>query len=260
MAAMVAGNEPKFAGVASDGFRTTRWSVIARAKTPGDGGRIAVEELCRAYWRPLYAFARRRGHGVPEAEDLVQGFFAEFLEGEQVRDVDPDRGRFRAWLSAAFRHYLGHERERVRAKKRGGDRVKTSLDLRDAEDRLAFEPARGETPERAFDRAFAEAVIERAREALARSYREGGEEALYARLAPSLGVRGLEGGFAAAAADLGTNEGALRVAAHRLRQRFGAMLRAEVEALLLPGETIEDEIAFLHAALGREDARSAPRP
>ena len=115
-------------------FPTTRWSLIlATRQQPTTLARDALAHLCAAYWYPLYAYARRRCARTEDAQDLTQGFFACILEKEYVKDFDRERGRFRAFLLAAFRHFIANERDRESTIKRGGGRVLISLDLHEAE-------------------------------------------------------------------------------------------------------------------------------
>src|SRR6187402_2473598 len=148
----VSGNQPR-------AFLTTRWSLVLRAADGADGGsrvmNAALEQLCRLYWYPVYVFVRRRGHDEHEAKDLVQGFFAELLEKQYVAQADRERGKFRTFLLTAAGHYIGHQREKARALKRGGGMRLESWDAVPPEDRYRYEPADGDTPELAFERRWA---------------------------------------------------------------------------------------------------------
>ena len=227
-------------------FHTTRWSVVrAAGAAPPAERRAALETLCASYRPPVLAFVRRRSADPEEAEDLTQAFFARLLEKEDVRQADPARGRFRAFLLAALQHFLANERERVRARKRGEGRAPASLD---AGSSAGLEPAGGEAPEREFERAWARAVLTRALERLAVEQREAGKEALFARLGPLLGQDEERVPHAAIAEACGTSENASRVALHRLRRRLGELVRDEVRETVGPGE-LEDEVHVLRAAL-----------
>lgn len=236
--------------LAGDGaFRTTRWSVVAaagRADTPS--ARDALEVLCRAYWYPLYLYVRRRGRSADEASDLVQGFFARLLERRDLAAADPERGRFRAFLRTALEHHLANERDRERALKRGGGARVLSLDLADAEGRLAAEPQDGRTPESAFDRTWALAVMERALARVAEEYQRAGRGPVFERLAPCLsGSTDLPYRELARQVDL--TEGAFKVAVHRARTRFRDALRREVADTLRDPAEVDRELADLLAAL-----------
>ncbi|MDP6539899.1 MAG: sigma-70 family RNA polymerase sigma factor [Planctomycetota bacterium] len=228
------------------GFGTTSWSLVRRAGgAPSPETEGALEELCATYWYPLYVTLRRRGAGREEAEDLVQGVLARILERGDLAGLDPGRGRFRAWLAAAARHHMQNERERQRARKRGGGERVLSLDTGPAEARLASEAAEGEDPELAFERAWAQALLERALRAVGDDWYAAGKGELFDALRPVLEGGGDLPTLAALAERLGTTEGALRTASWRLRQTFGERLRAEVaETLADPGD-VEDELRHL---------------
>ncbi len=234
------------------GFATTSWSLVHRAGgTPSPETAGALEELCATYWYPLYATLRRRGADAEEAEDLVQGMLARILERRDLAGLDPGRGRFRAWLAAAARHHMVNERERERTRKRGGVAPVLSLDTGSAEARLANEPAEGEDPELAFERAWAQALLDHTLSAVRDEWHAQQKGDLFEALR---GV--LEGGadlppLAELADRLGSTEGALRTASWRLRQAFGERLRAEVaETLSDPGD-VEDELRHLLLVLSR---------
>lgn len=231
-------------------FATTRWSLVAAAGRPGgegDAGR-ALEELCHAYWYPLYDHARRRGYSPDDARDRTQGFFARLLEKRDLGGADRSRGRFRSYLLGAFRHYLANERDRDRAGRRGGGRAVLSLDFDSGETRFLQEPSSGETPERAFDRRWALTVLERAMARLRDDYERGGKGALFAALRPALaGDRGVA--HAEVAARLGMTEGAVKVAVHRLRSRCADLVRREIAETVGSPEEVEDELGHLFRAL-----------
>ena len=233
-------------------FMPTRWSLVLAAGAEPDAGETsgahrALSTLCESYWYPLYAFARCRGQGRTEAEDLVQGFFARVIEKHDLGAADPARGRFRAFLLTAFKHYVANQRKAAAALKRGGGKKLLSLDLDDADRRYLHEPSHDETAERLFDRSWALAVLGRAMERLAQDYADRGRGTLYEVLAPSLGGEEFDTGEAAE--ELGLTEGAVRVAVHRLRAAYGKALRAEIrETVADPGE-VEDELASLMESL-----------
>ena len=228
-------------------FAATRWSVVAAAGGDRDatGTRKAMEALAQAYWFPLYAFVRRQGEGPAQAEDLVQEFFATLIEKEYLAQVDRAKGKFRSFLLAAMKHFLSKERDKARAKKRGGGRRVIALDALDAEARYALEPADRQTPERLFDRRWALAALELVLGRLAREYAAGGKAELYAAIQPSLtgGAEALDTDRAATA--LKMTPGAVRTAVHRLRRRYRDLLKAEIaQTVRSPGQ-IEEEISYL---------------
>jgi RNA polymerase sigma-70 factor (ECF subfamily) len=224
---------------------------VAEAGDPDPGrSRAALAELCGAYWYPLYAFIRRRGHGPDEAADLVQGYFARLLEKGVLASADRDRGRFRSFLMADCSHYLSHERAWGSARKRGGGRAGVSIDLRDAEGRFLNEPAEGLTPEQVFERAWAVALLGRVLDALGDEYDRGGRGEVFERLKPVLTDGPGAVRYAEIAAALGSTEGAVQAAVHRLRRRYGELLRAQIAATLGDPADVDDEIRSLFAALG----------
>lgn len=253
---------PTGSGPLGDTFFTTRWSVVAAAgrglagQPPPADARAALQELCSAYWPPLYAYARRAGAAPGDAADQVQDFFARLLEKGDLAAADPARGRFRAWLLAAFRHHAANLRDRERAAKRGGGRRALplpgglALDADKAESRYAPEPSHARTPEREFERRWALQVLERALERLAAEQARAGRAQAFARLRPYLSPGGDEAPYAQVAAELGRSEGALKVAVHRLRRRYGELLRAEVAGTLDDPREVQAELAALMEALG----------
>jgi RNA polymerase sigma-70 factor (ECF subfamily) len=204
--------------------------------------------LCETYWYPLYAEARRRGLNPEDARDRVQGFFARMLEKNGMADADQTRGRFRSFLLAAFAHYLANQWDRQQARKRGGGQRLIPLDPAALEARYEREPGHQETPERIFDRRWALALIDRALDRLREECASSGKARLFEVLKPALaGDRAAS--YAELAATLGTTEGAVKTAVHRLRARCALLIRLEVaETVADPGE-IDDELTCLFAAL-----------
>jgi DNA-directed RNA polymerase specialized sigma24 family protein len=233
-------------------FPTTRWSqVIAAGDRADPAARQALADLCAVYWYPLYAFARRKGHPSEEAADLVQGTFVNLLDRNGLAAVVPERGRFRSFLMAACAHHLADCRDRDRAAKRGGGQVLIPFDRLDAEGRYLAEPADELTPERLFERRWATSLLDRAIGRLEAESAESGKAALVSQLLPTLtGGRG-EVPLAALAANLGITEGAVKMAASRLRKRYGEILREEIALTVADPAEVGDEIRALFAALAR---------
>lgn len=233
-------------------FRTTRWTLVrAAGGAPSDERRQALETLCTSYWPPVYAFVRRQGATPVQAEDLTQAFFARLLDKNGLRLADPERGRFRSFLLGALRNYLANDRERERAEKRGGGRGPLSLDVslvRELEAGFELADAAQATPEREFERAWARAVLERARERLAEEQAQAGKSTQWRALEPYLARTDERGHGSDLAQALGISENAVRVALHRLRRRFGELVRDEVRETVGPGE-VEDEVSALLRAL-----------
>jgi RNA polymerase sigma factor (sigma-70 family) len=193
----------------------------------------------------VYAYARRTGHPVDEAQDLTQSFFARFLEKRYVQAADPERGRFRSFLLACFKHFIANERDRAFARKRGGARLPISLELDEAEARYAAEPADWLTPEALFEQQWARGLIDRVLAKLRAECVEGGREALFDRVKDRLVGEKAPGGYAALARALDTTEGSLKVTIHRLRRRFRHLLRVEIAATVSEDDAFEDEMRHL---------------
>jgi RNA polymerase sigma factor (sigma-70 family) len=226
-------------------FPTTSWALVARAGT--DGG-PAVAELCRRYWYPLYAFARRAGAPAPEAEDLTQGFFAHFLEGAVYARADPARGRFRTFLLRCFRNYQANVHRAARAQKQGGGAAVVPLDPADAEARYRREPAEPADPERLYLRRWALTLIDEAFATLQAEYTAAGRGGLFDRL--RAGLLGDPGGtYAAVGRELGMSADAVKQAAARLRARFGQALRSLVGGVVADPADVDAEVRDLMAAL-----------
>lgn len=231
-------------------FLTTRWSVLAAASSPDPVlSRAALETLCAGTWYPLYAFVRRRGHGAEDARDLVQGFFARFLEKADLGSLDPEHGRFRSFLLVSIRNWLADEHERATAQKRGGGAAPISIDFEAADERYRIDPGADLSPERMFERQWAIALLDRALARVESEYDSDGKRDLFEALKPALQGRSHEAPLAEIAVRLGSTEGAVKVAVHRLRRRFRYALRAEIAETVSTEEQIEEEIADLFRAL-----------
>lgn len=232
-------------------FVTTRWSLVARAGGPAsEERRLALADLCESYWYPVYAFARRKGHAAEEARDLVQGFFADFLEREDVTRADADLGRFRSYLLGAFVHFATNEWNRAQAVKRGGDRQSFSLDHEMAEGRFQGEDHGELGPEASYERAWALSLIESVIVRLRAEYEERGRGEVFDRLRPMLSFDGEAESYQKIAHEMGTTEGAVKVAVHRLRGRFASLLRRAIADTVCDPAEVEEEIRGLFEALG----------
>lgn len=231
-------------------FSTTHWSMVM-VSVQGDlpAARAALERLCRSYWYPIYAFVRRRGFDQHEAEDLTQAFFAFLLEKESLRKVDRGKGRFRTFLLAALTNFLANEWDKARTLKRGGQRTIISLDETLSEELYRHDAVESLTPERLFERRWAGALIEQVLALLKSEYAAGGKAGLFAKLELALTGEVPAGAFAEWAAELAMSEGAVKVALHRLRRRFGDVLRTEIAHTVSSAEEIDDEIRHLFAAI-----------
>jgi RNA polymerase sigma-70 factor (ECF subfamily) len=210
----------------------------------------ALADLCASYWFPVYAFIRHRGHEPHLAQDLTQEFFVHLLEKGSLEAVDPCRGRFRAYLRAACTHFLADQRDRQRAQKRGGGRAILSIDARDAEGRYLREPAHDLTPERLFERTWALTLLDRVLERLGGEYERAGRAAQFDQLKVVLTAGPQSVPYATLAARLGTSEGTVQGAVHRIRKRYRAILLDEITATLDDPKGVEDEVRTLFEVLG----------
>ncbi len=229
-------------------FASTRWSlVIAAGRKSKLESRRALEELCAAYWYPLYAFARRRLDDVHRAQDLTQAFFARLLEKNLLASAKQERGRFRAFLITAFKNFLANEHEKDRAAKRGGGRPMPPLDFQAGDQRYDLEPSHTWTPERLFERQWALTLLEQVLAALRKEYTALGKNKLFDRLKGQL--TGEDVTYAALRDELDMSEGAIKTAAHRLRRRYRELLRREVAQTVSQEAEVNDEIQRLFKAL-----------
>jgi RNA polymerase sigma factor (sigma-70 family) len=231
-------------------FETTRWSVVLAAVETGSyPARAALEHLCRCYWYPIYAFLRRRGYDSHQAEDLTQSFFGFLLERRALASVDPQKGRFRSFLLAALTNFLNNEFDKARAAKRGGRHTIVSWDEIAPEERYLLEPAEPFAPDRLFERRWAFTLVERALARLREEQDQAGRSVVFRQLEPWLTSEVEAGQYSILAARLGLNAGATKVALHRLRRRFGELLRREVAHTVSQPDEIEPELRHLLAAI-----------
>jgi len=233
----------------SDRFQTTRWSLVLAAAKGEHGSAEALEWLCATYWHPLYGFIRRHGNDPESARDLTQSFFLSLLGRNSLQSIDPSNGRFRAFLLASVKHFLSNERERAQALKRRADDIALHLDLEDAERMYLLEPAPGLGPEELFEAKWARTVLDRAMKRLREEHETTGRGDLFRRLSGHL--TGEETPYGVLAGELDMSEGAIRVAVHRLRNRLGSLLRAEVAQTVADPRDVDGEIRHLLQAAGR---------
>lgn len=228
------------------GFPDTRWSLLGAAGAP-DGGR-ALEEICRAYWYPLYAFARRSGSGPADAEDLTQEFFRKLLEKNWLADAEREKGRLRTFFLTAFRRHMANEWRRRSAERRGGGAEPLAWEMAGGEERYSL-AGPGMAPEELFDRQWALALMARALDGLEREYLAAGNGADYQVLKDALMLDHGAIDYGTVADRLGTTEGAARVAVHRIRKRFRTRFRAEVALTLEHGADLETELRHIARVL-----------
>ena len=223
--------------------------MIAAGRDSTPKSRAALGELCELYWPPLYAYARRQGHSVEQAQDLTQAFFARLLEKRTVQVADPQRGRFRSFLLTSFKYFVANEHDRERAQKRGGRELPVSLDFETVEARYAAEPADTLTPEALFERQWARAVLDRVLRTLRAESVKAGKEATFDHVKELVVGEKNPGGYAAIADALDTTEGAIKVMIHRFRRRYQQLLRDEIASTVSEEADIDDEIRHLIAVL-----------
>jgi RNA polymerase sigma factor (sigma-70 family) len=232
------------------GFHTTHWTVVLAAREKGTASaREAVERLCETYWYPIYAFVRRQGLSSHESEDLTQEFFFRFLERHSLGSVQPAAGKFRSFLLACLKNFLANERERAHAQRRGGGVTHVAFDAGDAETRYSLEPADSRNPESLFERRWALAVLERVIAELRREYSTAGKTDLFEALNGFLPGGHGDISRAELAAKRGVSVGAIDVAVHRMRQRFGALLRQAVTQTVSSEAEVDEEIRHLITVL-----------
>lgn len=222
--------------------------VVRAGDRQSEQSRAALEHLCQDYWYPLYAFLRRKGLKPGDAEELTQSFFAHLLDRDRLQLADQTRGRFRSFLLRSLENFMIQDWRKKAAKKRGGDKVHLQLDFEDADRRYSLEPADQLTPERLFDRKWAIRILEQVIEQLQEYYESRGKQELFQALKPGL-VRQTTGSWKEIAAKLGMNEIAVKVAAHRMRQRYRDLLCELIGQTVDTQDEINQEISDLFAAL-----------
>jgi RNA polymerase sigma-70 factor (ECF subfamily) len=237
-----------------DSFPVTSWGVVLAAGG-GDSSRRreALEKLCAAYWYPLYAYIRRRGHGADEAQDLTQEFFARLLEKDWLAGVEAETGPFRGFLLTAVKCFLANEYDRSQALKRGGGRVIVPFEAGLVEEWYRREPGTEETPESIYDRRCALAVLDRALKRLQAEAQGAGKSRQFELLSPFLSCEAEAGDYARLGAELGMGTGAIGVAVHRLRHRYREAVREEVAGTVTSITQVEEELRQLLAALRGRD-------
>ena len=216
-----------------------------RAQGGDRDSRRALEGLCRTYWPPVYAFLRRKGKSPADAEDLTQGFFAELLSRGSLDTVAEEKGRLRTFLLKAVTRHLGHEQERARAAKRGGGAPVLSLDFERAEGHFVAEPGHSVTPDIEFERQWALHLLEQALAEVRSESEHAGRAALFEDLKGLISLDAATAGYAEIAVRHGLSEGAVKAAAHRLRQSFREALRRIIAETVTSEDEIDDEIQHL---------------
>ena len=233
-------------------FATTHWSVVLAAGQSTDAqASTALEQLCRAYWYPLYAYVRRRGISHEDAQDLTQAFFAHLLRKDFLEGVGPEKGRFRSFLLACLKHFLVDEWQKAGTAKRGGNCPALPLDLEKAEERYQLEARIEAKPESLFERRWALDLLEHVLDRLRHEAVDPGRRAVFDQLECCLlGDRPTET-YAQLGSRLGLSETAVKVTVHRLRRRYRELLREEVAHTVTRPEELEAEMRYLLEVVSR---------
>ena len=231
-------------------FATTHWSVVLAAADQERPEAVqALETLCRTYWYPLYAYVRRQGYDVADAQDLTQGFFAHILSRGFLKRASPSKGKFRSFVLWALKCFLADEWAKLQAKKRGGGLAPVFLDAQTAEARYRLEPADLRDPEKLFERRWATALLDRVLERLEEEFSNADRKRVFGELRVFLLGEKASASYAQVAASLQMTEGAVKVAVHRLRERYRELFREEVASTVEAPSEINDEVRHLFAVL-----------
>jgi len=243
---------PASAGRHAGPFVTTHWSVVVAAgRSDSTRAQSALSTLCQAYWYPLYSYVRRRGYSPHDAQDMTQEFFARLLEHNWLARASRERGRFRTFLLSALSHFLANEWDKARAQKRGGAVQFLPLQLDTAETRYSAEPADIVTPEQCYERRWALALLDNVLTRLGNEYRAEQKGKLFEVLKPSLAGQRQSQPYASLATKLDMSEGAVKVAVHRMRQRYREILKDEIAQTVSAQEEVEEEMRYLLTVLTR---------
>jgi RNA polymerase sigma factor (sigma-70 family) len=231
-------------------FATTHWSVVLAAQQ-GDSVQAAeiLEKLCRAYWYPLYVFIRRSGHDEETAKDLTQGFFEQFLEKNYLRQVDREKGKFRSFLLASVKHFLANQRDRANTTKRGGAYDFVPWDEATLETQVLLEALPDLPAEKSYERQWALTLLDQVFARLREECAAAGKAQLFEALGMYLSGEKSTESYADVASQLNMTAGSVQVAVHRLRRRYGELLRTEIAHTVSRPEEIDEEIRHLFAAL-----------
>jgi RNA polymerase sigma factor (sigma-70 family) len=227
-------------------FATTHWSVVLAAgghDTPQSAA--ALEQLCRTYWYPLYAYVRRRGYAHEDAQDLTQGFLAQLLERDSFAHVDRSKGRFRSFLLAAVNHFMADERERAAAQKRGGGRSNLSFDAVRAEQRYREQAVEERSPDKLFEHQWALALLDRVFVRLEQEFREEGKAEAFDQLRGFIVAGTSDVTYAQVAQKLGMTAEAVKKAVQRMRRRYQRLFREEIAQTVEDPAEVEDELRHL---------------
>jgi RNA polymerase sigma factor (sigma-70 family) len=236
-----------------DWFVTTRWSVVlAAGRADSTKALAALEDLCRTYWYPLYAFVRRLGHKPEDAEDLVQAFFAQCVGKSYLTAAKRSRGRFRSFLLIALKRFMANEWDKARTKKRGGTHQVISLDGLQPEQRYALEPADCLSADKLFERRWALTLLETVLKRLEDEQKGRGNSVIFERLKPFLVAAGDSAPYAHVAQELEMSESAVKVTIHRLRGRYRRLLEEEIAQTVSSPEEVDEERRYLFRVIAQQ--------
>ena len=231
-------------------FTATHWTVVLQAKAmTSPVASDALEQLCRTYWYPLYVFVRRQGATPADAQDITQGFFGQLLEKNYLKNIDPSLGRFRSFLLAAIKNYFLKEIKKSKRLKRGGAHTFLSLDVPEAESRFQNDGIGDEQPEKALDRTWATTVMELALGRLDEEYESTGRKPLFTAIRKFLTGEPEDGEYERLASEMEMTKSAIGVAVHRLRKRYGELIRNEVSNTVAHSFEVDEEMRYLHSIL-----------
>jgi RNA polymerase sigma factor (sigma-70 family) len=230
-------------------FPVTRWDLVAQAGEAGGLRDAALNELCRLYWYPVYAYLRRHGYGRSDAEDLTQGFFVKLLADETIKAADSEKGTLRTFLLSSLQRHIADRARHDTAQKRGGGRVVISFDGMEAEERYASEPPDNRDPESLFAHAWAQGLLGTVRRKLQAAFEVSGRARVFETLLPFLMWDREPPSHREVAQQMGCTEAASRVHIMRLRRKFRDLLKAELLATVQEPEEVTEEINWLRSVL-----------
>jgi RNA polymerase sigma factor (sigma-70 family) len=237
------------------GFATTHWSlVLAAGRGASADAHAALAALCQTYWYALYVYVRRRGHQPDDAQDLTQEFFARLLEKHYLQSADPERGRFRSFLLTAFKRFLSKQRDRERAKRRGGGMKLLALDFEAGESRYSLELAHEVTAEKIYEQRWALTLLDRVFARLRDEFDQAGKQKEFNCWKVYLTGEAGTPSYRDLATELEMTEGAIKVAVHRLRRRYRDLVREEIAQTVAGPADVDEELRHLFAALRSLDS------
>jgi RNA polymerase sigma factor (sigma-70 family) len=227
-------------------FPPTQWSMVLSAQDGDSEERSrGLERICRIYWHPIYAYARKRSFNPQDAEDITQGFFAHLLQTKCFGKIEQRRGKLRTFLLVSVRNFMTNEWEKRSAQKRGGGVPLLSIDLKDAEDHICLEPADDLTPEVVFERHWATTMLQTVMDRLQAAQEKAGKAEQFRVLRDFLSLGRGDRTYREVGNELGISESGVKVAVHRLRKRYRELLLEEISGTLEPGESAEAELRYL---------------